>query len=225
MALCQVDKEYFYALLEYKKILEQKNSYLKNDKFQIDNNLIDVWNQKICNSAFIILQKRERFIKGLCDISKENHLEISSGKERLELCYKTNIKNEALTKDKIYKHLTNNIQKEVNSKVSIIGPHRDDLDFFINEKAAKDFASQGQQRSAVLSVKLAECELFKNLSGHYPMLLLDDIMSELDKHRQNYIINKIENIQVLITCCNRENIEGFKNGKTFFLKEGKLSLE
>ena len=102
------------------------------------------------------------------------------------------------------------------------GPHRDDIEFLINEKSAKHFASQGQQRSAILSMKLAECNIFKQRCGHYPSLLLDDIMSELDKGRQTYIIKNIHEIQLFITCCDEDNINGFENGKRFFVENGTI---
>ena len=109
------------------------------------------------------------------------------------------------------------------SGVTSVGPHRDDIEFKINGIRAKGFASQGQKRSIALSLKLAEAEVINKISGEYPVFLLDDVMSELDPERQNYVLNHIKGIQSFITCCDPSNVANLKNGKIINVKNGQVS--
>jgi len=221
MALCQTDIEYFGALEKYKKVLEQKNSFLKMSDGRADIDMLSIWNEQLASPAAYIINKRREFIEKLSSLAAVRQLDISGGMERLSLIYKPSIEG-GFDRDSILDMLAEKSRAESAAGMSLIGPHRDDMEICINDRAAKSFASQGQQRSAVLSIKLAECELFRETFGEYPALLLDDILSELDRSRQSYIIEAIRDRQIFLTCCDEESIEKIKNGRRFFVKDGAI---
>ncbi len=203
MDICagQLRKKYLKALTDYNRTLVQKNKLLKEEN---DDGMIDVWNEKLAEYGSIIMWFRSSLVSRIKEIIRPVFEEISEGKEEIKLKYlKTFEYDENLNIEGIKKEFLNALErakeKEKNEKMSIIGPHRDDLLFFINGKNAKIYGSQGQQKSIVLALKLVQAELFFQQTGEYPVLLLDDITSEFDMGRRKYLIEKLKGKQVVIT--------------------------
>lgn len=222
MELCQISNIYYYNLSQYYKILKQRNSLLK--KLVKDNSLKDtlfIWDNQLINFGCKIIQTRNLFIKKLNNISQKIHKEITDGKEQLELKYKPSV-----FVSEFKEKLEKNIEKDIFYATTSYGPHKDDMLFFINNINARDFGSQGQQRTASLSTKLAEIQLIEEEKGILPVLLLDDVLSELDKDRQKFLIKNIKNLQVIITCTGVEDVLKNLDGKCniFNVSNGKIII-
>ncbi len=223
--ICQLKKGYLSALSEYKRLNDQKSSILKSER--IDEVLLSVIEEKILELSVYISKVRFEYIQKIEKIAKEIQLEISGGKETLEMRYisngifinEENIKNLSDLSEKKMLELKNREQKY---KECIFGPHRDDKEFFINGKDLKLFGSQGQQKTAILVQKIAEEELFFEETGEYPILLLDDIMSELDLGRQDFVLNKINKGQIFVTSTDSEKFKTLKNGRFLKIEKGSL---
>lgn len=222
--LSSVYPVYFKYLINYYKVLKQKNILLKSRKN--NDSLISVWNEKLAEYAVIITGYREEIIKKINPYIKKYQMEISDEKEDIYLEYVCNIKDMKDDKEKLYKYLEENKDREKDAGISLIGPHRDDFNFIINGKNAKIYSSQGQQRTAVLSLKLSEADIINDIVNEYPVLLLDDITSELDEKRIEYLTSKIKDKQVIITCTKKEkNLSQNENVRIFKIEEGKKVRE
>ena len=220
MELCQINKVYYYNLAQYYKILKQRNTLLKKiQKNEYLKETLFAWDSQLINFGKKIIEIREDFILKINKISKKIHFEITGEKEDLEIKYKPNV----LIKE-FEEKLKKNIEKDILYATTSVGPHKDDILFFINDINARDFGSQGQQRTVSLSTKLAEINLIKEEKGNLPVLLLDDVLSELDKSRQKYLISNIKDIQVIITCTGVEDVIKNLNEKChiFNVKNGSI---
>ena len=216
MAICQLYPTYIEILRGYTKAVTQRNKILKDFK----NNssvlpLLDVFENEIALSGEKIIKYRLRYIEILKEFIPEIYKGISNGQENLEIEYISSNKSENLLTD-----LKNSRKEDMFTYKTSVGPHRDDLEFKINGISAKYFGSQGQKRSVALSLKLAEAEILKKNTGEYPICLLDDIMSELDPKRQNFILNHIKEMQTFLSCCDPETLKHLKEGKRFKIKNG-----
>ena len=214
LELCQLNNLYVHSLINYNKILIQKNKLLKEAGFIKDSDqMLDVYDEQLKKYGYEIFEFREKFIDELNPLINKIHSEISEGKESLKLEYE---KCE-------FKDLR---KEELKAKTSLSGPHRDDMAFYINDVDLRKYGSQGQQRTAALSLKFAEIELVKKIIGDYPVLLLDDVLSELDTNRQNKLLNVINNIQTIITCTGVDEFinNNFKIAKTMLVKNGNITL-
>ena len=196
MELCQLDNFYLYNLNHYNKIIYQRNKLLKD--IQINPSLkdtISIWDTQLVSYGSKIIERRKAFAEQLNEIIVRIHKKLSGDKEELRILY------EAGTSIKDFeKNLALNYEKDIRLKQTTVGPHRDDFSFYINGIDIRKFGSQGQQRTAALSLKLSEIELIKKITKDTPVLLLDDVLSELDSNRQNFLLNNIGNIQTIITC-------------------------
>ena len=218
MAICQLYPTYIEILRGYTKAVTQRNKILKDFK----NNssvlpLLDVFENEIALSGEKIIKYRLRYIEILKEFIPEIYKGISNGQENLEIEYISSNKSENLLTD-----LKNSRKEDMFTYKTSVGPHRDDLEFKINGISAKNFGSQGQKRSVALSLKLAEAEILKKTTGEYPICLLDDIMSELDPKRQNFILNHIKEMQTFLSCCDPETLKNLKEGKRFQIKSGEV---
>ncbi|SET72290.1 DNA replication and repair protein RecF [Natronincola peptidivorans] len=227
--ISQISPKYYYTLTQYNKILQQRNKLLKNYKGNKIN--IEIWNEQLTNQGASLMIYRRNFIKRIAILAKLMHRKITEGSESLEVQYESNVKvkdDEELKDIKVnfLKKLKELQDVEIRRGLTLVGPHRDDLIFKINGLEVKNFGSQGQQRTSVLSLKLAELELMKGEVGEYPILLLDDVMSELDAKRQNYLIHNLKNIQTFITTTNIEplNINNDKEYTLFEVVNGEISI-
>ena len=194
--LCQIDKVYLYDLTVYQKALLQRNKLLK--ELEMNPRLmqtLDVWDDQLMTYGEKIIVRREQFINEINEIIGEIHLSITGGKEKLKLVYHPNSNG-----DNYRKEFKSNRQRDLRFAQTHVGPHKDELEFYINGNEVRKFGSQGQQRTAVLSLKIAEIEIVKKVIHDQPVLLLDDVLSELDKERQTLLLNHIGDIQTFITC-------------------------
>ena len=218
--LCQLDKLYLSDLTKYNKILNQRNKLLKDIAYRPDlMETLSVWDMQLLETGKRIIKRRKIFIEELNDIIGQIHSNISGGKENLILKYEPNI-DEIFFEDELLKAK----QKDLKLCQTTVGPHRDDMMFSVNDIDIRKFGSQGQQRTSALSLKLAEIEIVKKSINNTPVLLLDDVLSELDSNRQNYLLNSISDIQTIITCTGLEEFvrNRFHINKVFQVIEGKV---
>lgn len=211
MELSQLDKLYLNDLSNYNRIINQRNKLLKDifDRKDLMDTL-DVWDMQLVHYGKKVIERRELFIEQMNDIIGDVHEKLTGGKERLKLIYEPGVKKELL-EDTLFK----NRERDMKMKSTSTGPHRDDICFMCGDLDIRKFGSQGQQRTSALSLKLSEIELVKQEVKDTPILLLDDVLSELDKHRQNYLLDSIRDVQTLITCT---GLDDFVN-KRFFINK------
>lgn len=227
-ALSQLRPNYEAALTEYGRILEQKNRILK-DRYE-NPALLDIlpeYNTRLCQVGALIISYRARFYEGLGREAKAYHELFSGGAEQFSLEYKTvsNIDDPfapvSRLEEKLREHLQSHYRAELESAQCLTGPHKDDFDVTLSGLSLKSFGSQGQVRTAAISLKLAQRKLMQTQSGEIPVLLLDDVLSELDPGRQDFVLNQITEGQVFITCCEPGRFT--KLGKTIQIQNGTLS--
>lgn len=226
--ISQTKPVYNYNINRYKKLLFQRNNLLRTGKFRKNiGDLLDVFDIQISKIGTSIIIERSQYIDLLSRYSKEIHGKITEGLEELILKYSTNIPilEDRKEMEKAYIDLMKkNIKRDIEYGSTEIGPHRDDILMYIDDREVKVFGSQGQQRTVVLSLILSQVELIKSDRGMYPVLLLDDVFSELDIDRRKYLSTLFCNIQTFITLTNSENlksIDGF-NRSIFYIEDGKL---
>lgn len=211
---------YLDNLNNYKKTLFQRNNYLKEEN--IDELLINVLDKQLSNYGYEVIKYRKEFIEKLQTYVEKIHSGITSGKEKIKLIYKPSIDPES--KEEFEKILKDDFYKDSKNAVTSRGPHRDDIEFLINKIDVRRYGSQGQQRTCALSVRLAELSLIEEETGESAILLLDDVMSELDLNRQEYLIKTLENNQIFITATELSNdiIARLKGVNIIFIKNGKV---
>ncbi len=203
MELCQLERLYVSSLAGYNKVLQQRNKLLKDLSFRPqDMGTLDVWDEQLITYGSALIRSREKFTQKLRDIIRPIHHKLSGGREEIEVGYEKNTEIDSFA-DRVQKSR----DRDLYLKSTECGPHRDDLSFLVNGIDIRKFGSQGQQRSAALSLKLAEIELVKEATGHIPVLLLDDVLSELDTGRQHYLLDSIGEIQTFITCTGLEEYQ------------------
>lgn len=226
--LCQIRPMYFNNISKYKKVLLQRNTFLKENSPKIS--LLEIWNHELAEYGSKIILQRAEFIKKLDKISSEIHKNITNGKEKLHIQYEANVpfmtnlvEQKSVFIDKINSHL----DKDLLRRSTSVGPHRDDLKININSIDIRKYGSQGQQRTAALSLKLAEIMLIKEETEEDCILLLDDVLSELDEERQNYLINSLSNVQLFITSAelSQKVKSTLPEGKTFYVDNGHVEEE
>lgn len=231
-AICSLKPRYYKATEDYGRILTQKNALLKDlHRYPSLADTLSVWNDRLASAGAYITYMRASYIRSLAAKCAENHLRISGGRESLALEYQffdENGETEPLLDLKTCKAALKDaidaaFEEELRAGVSLVGPHRDDINILLGGKQARLFASQGQQRSIVLSMKLAESELVHSDSGEMPVLLLDDILSELDRTRQSYILDQITDKQVILTTCERTRYKQFSGSFFFGVTEGAVT--
>jgi len=228
--ISQIKPKYKYLLKNYKKVITGRNNILKDITNNSNRDVLSIWNDYLIDIGSEIIFYRKEYIKNLKHYAALIYANISDNKENFELLYKCDIGNvDNLSKNEIKEifreKINKSIENEIFRKNSLYGPHKDDIIIKINDKDFKYFGSQGQQRSAVLAIKLAEIEIIKNEIGEYPILLLDDVLSELDNKRKNFLINYIKNIQTIITSTDDNDLKDLvKNNdkKIFHICEGNI---
>ena len=221
MELCQLDSFYLYNLNNYNKIVNNRNKLLK-DLFMNPGlkETLSIWDSQLLSYGSKIIERRSLFIEQLNQIIFDIHNRLSGGKEQIKIVYEKNVEI-----DNLEEKLRLNQDKDIYLKQTTVGPHRDDISFIVNDIDIRKFGSQGQQRTAALSLKLSEIELVKKSIKDTPVLLLDDVLSELDSNRQNYLLNSIGDIQTIITCTGLDEFVNnrFEINKVFKVKEGTVS--
>lgn len=227
-AICREKLQNAVILSKYNRVLVQRNSLLKDiyRRPSLEETL-SVWDEPLIMNGAMLIKKRMDYVEMLSQRAKNYHNGISKNSENLEINYVSSI--EAKISDstdeiaeKFRKKLEDNRKDDIRTGITNFGLHRDDIEILINGKNTRAFGSQGQQRSAVLSLKLAEASVLKERMGEEPVILLDDVLSELDSKRQDFLLNELKDCQVFITCCEKSNKEQLKEGKIFFLKNGEV---
>ena len=223
LELAQLDKLYLNDLSNYNRIINQRNKLLK-DIYNRDDLLptLEIWDMQLVEYGNKVMERREKFILQMNEIIAEVHGKLTGGKEHLSLIYEKSIGNMSLA-EAVFK----NRERDIRMKSTSTGPHRDDICFKADGLDIRKFGSQGQQRTAALSLKLSEIELVKYLIKDTPVLLLDDVLSELDKNRQNYLLDSISNIQTIITCTGVDEFVNrrFLVNKLFHVHNGHVNRE
>lgn len=222
IALSQMNRKYFYALSQYKKILTQRNNLLKNPEREIIFETLPVWDEQLATVALTVITARNEFIKQLKPLCEKAHFAITNEKEQLEISYEYKfLGSDDDIKGQLKQLLYERMEKDVELGYTTVGPHRDDIKIKINGLDARIYGSQGQQRTAALSLKIGELNLFNNRFGEYPLLILDDAMSELDTTRRKCLLSMLEGVQTIITCTDAEKLN-FDGGKTFKIESGAI---
>lgn len=218
LELCQLSKVYLMHLASYNRVLNQRNKLLKDLAFAPElMSTLEVWDEQLLSYGTQLIAAREEFVEQLNEIILDIHKNLTGKREKLELIYEPNVKREDFPA-----LLRKNRDKDIRFKLSSVGPHRDDLCVLVNGIDIRKFGSQGQQRTAALSLKLSEIYLVKRLIHDTPVLLLDDVLSELDSSRQNYLLGSIKEIQTLITCTGLDDFVShqFSINRVFRVYEG-----
>lgn len=223
LELCQLNKMYLYNLTNYNKVMKQRNALLKEVSYRPDvKDTLQIWDEQLVKYGIALMQEREKFIQDLNRMVYDIHKSLSGNREALMIRYEPSIPLE-----QFQKQLERNREIDIKTKMTSIGPHRDDIVFFVKDVDVRKYGSQGQQRTCALSLKLAEIELVKKVIKDMPVLLLDDVLSELDSHRQNYLLNNIHDIQTIISCTGLD--EFIKNrfciNKVFRVVDGTITSE
>ncbi len=196
MELCQLDKIYCSDYVNYNNVLNQRNSLLKQIYFKPDlRDTLDIWDEQLIDHGKRLIKSRREFVEMMNDIMRDIHLRLSGGKENVRIDYVMNTTEEGFANELRAKR-----DKDLKYQTTQVGPHRDDLAFFINDIDVKSYGSQGQQRTTALSLKLSEIRLVREMMRENPILLLDDVMSELDSNRREYLLDSIKDIQTIVTC-------------------------
>lgn len=218
--LCQLDKIYLSDLSNYNKILNQRNKLLKDMVYRPElSDTLPVWDMQLIDTGKKIIRRRKQFVKELNEIVHEIHYRISGGKEELFLSYEPSV-----SADMMEQEVERVRQRDLKMCQTSVGPHRDDLLFSIADVDIRKFGSQGQQRTSALSLKLSEIELVRKSIHDTPVLLLDDVLSELDSSRQNYLLNSICDTQTIITCTGLDEFirNRFEINKVFEVISGQV---
>ena len=224
VSLSQMSKNYFYALQRYNKILSQRNNLLKDPDKYIIRETLPIWDEQLSKQAAKIIKSRNEFLTELAPIAQEKHALLSDGKETLSMKTESGYYgSEEEMAYAMYQDLKTGLERDMRLGFTTIGPHRDDIKFTLNGDDVRVFGSQGQQRTVALSLKLAETETFNKRFGEYPILILDDVLSELDKKRQRKLVGAVEHLQTVFTATGMDS-QVFR-GRTYnrqVIENGKL---
>ena len=209
MMISQIDRGYFIALQQYKAGMDQRNAVIRNLRMNGAGNksLLSAFEETMAAPAAVIIRERRRIVSLLSDIAPDTYRRISDTDEAFRLAYHSSVKEENDIEETLCRLFRENREDDIRMGFTSVGPHRDDLNLSLNKNPMKQFASQGQIRTAALSMKLSQMKILRDLSGEEPVLLLDDVMSELDRRRRACLISGIEGFQTFITCADRDDVD------------------
>jgi DNA replication and repair protein RecF len=218
MELCQLDASYLHNLNQYNKTVENRNRLLR-DMYQFPDlqDTLSIWDDQLINYGRQIIESRRGFISDLNEIVGDIHSKLSGNREHLTILYEPNTE-----ADEFEEKLRRSRERDIHMKSTSVGPHRDDFSFMDRDTDLRRYGSQGQQRTCALSLKLSEIDLVKKVIGHRPVLMMDDVLSELDSGRQNYLLSTIGGIQTFITCTGLDEFVNnrFKIDQVFRIESG-----
>lgn len=229
-AICQIKPSYAESLSNYNKTLAQRNALLKDIPMHSELlDTLDIWDYRLAVLGASVTRMRINYVERLCESAKKYHMGISENMEDLEINYSCAVPEQYCDtgikiRDYLSEKIRNNRNEDLKDGYTSVGPHRDDIEILINGENVRAFGSQGQQRSCVLSMKIAEAELIKIATSQEPIVLLDDVLSELDSKRQEFLLNKIFDRQVFISCCEAASVERLNDGKLFEVKKGVVNV-
>ena len=227
-AISQQFPAYPRLLVDYNRILAQRNAFLKKSSTTAGfESMLEIWDENLSKTGARISCKRAAYVSRLVGKTSEIFDGISSGRDFIKLRYSCGFLNEASvgeTASELKKQLEAHRASDLAQGCTNYGPHRDDLNISVNDMAARSYASQGQKRSCVLALKLAEASLLEESAGERPIAVLDDVMSELDGLRQDYLLNHMDGWQVFISCCDPHTVNGLDKGRIISVEEGRLTV-
>ena len=219
-AICQLKPAYAGLLAEYNRVLKQRNSLLKDVLMESSLlDLLDILDEKLCAAGERMTTERKAYLEKLAPAARVIYAGLSSGREAVDFAYTE--KYEGSLKDALRAAR----REDILNRVTSVGPHRDDIEITLDGMPVRAFGSQGQKRSCAVALKLTEAEILKNETGEQPVIILDDVMSELDMSRRDFILNHIKNRQVFITCCEPDTVLRAVSGKRIEMKDGKIVAE
>lgn len=228
-AYCQLRPAYVKVLAGYLRALSQRNALLKSWRLNPDGDMLEVWDTRLAALGSQVIAARRQYLEWLSACAGPIYEGLSGGKEQLAIAYEPEKGYRGFSMEQLEQSLREQLCRQrpidIEAGYTTKGPHREDLQVQISGLSARTFGSQGQQRSAVLALKLGEATVLRQQTGEQPVVLLDDVMSELDVARQDYIINHIEGWQVFITCCDPSSVGRLMNGRKFHVKQGQLTQE
>lgn len=223
LSISQTSKEYASALLRYNRILDQRNNLLKERDVSLVLETLPVWDEQLARYAAVIVRRRKQFLALLSPLAEEAHAFLTDGAEQLSLGFdETYPDDEGEIAEKLLRGLSNSYERDLRLGFTTVGPHRDDVKIVIGGADARGYASQGQTRTAALALKLAEVEIFKQLAGEAPVLILDDVMSELDLSRRKKLLQKASRLQCILTCTHAERVLYGKTAYKIRIQGGKV---
>ena len=229
LSLCQLRPRYAEALAEYGRLYEHKTRILRDSEEHPQLlQMLPEFNERLCRVGAVLIGYRARFCASLAEYARQAHFECSGEKEELTLLYRTvkTVEDPFAPQEQICEalrgHQEAHLAAERASRLCLSGPHKDDVEVLINGRSARQYGSQGQVRTAALSLKLAEREIHRSAMGEYPVMLLDDVLSELDPRRQEYVLNRIRGGQVFITCCENDRLDTMLRGRVFHIRDGEV---
>ena len=225
IAISMIKPAYSVHLLKYNKIMDNRNALLRQIAAGgVPDSYLDPWDEELSREAAKLTQYRLSYVDNLARIAGEIHKEISGGRETLRLEYMQSSKSVAADEyeltESIFMALQKNRETDLRRLATGVGPHKDDLSIRIGDLSARIYGSRGQQRSSALALKLAEAYIVKEIGGEYPVILLDDVMSELDSSRQTYLLEYLKNWQVFLTCCDLSHFSKIRERKVFRIENG-----
>lgn len=225
VAIGQTKPRYYAVLQQYQKLLQQRNTLLKDIPLSASLlDTLDIWDDALAKAGALITKTRETFLERLLPVAAEFYAGISGGREEFSLCYQPSLDADGDRSADAMRHLLRiHRSEEIKTGMTSIGPHRDDVDFLLGGNAARLFGSQGQQRSIVLALKLAEAAVIEAVTGEVPVILLDDVMSELDDTRREYLLHRLEGRQIFVTACDARQVA--TAAKLFTVAAGSIVAE
>ncbi len=206
LSISQTSREYCTALLRYQKILDQRNNLLKNHDISLILETLPVWDEQLATYAARIVFRRRAFLKELSPLAQEAHYFLTDGAEKLELESDGREESEEEIQARLIREFDNSRERDLRLGFTTVGPHRDDVKIVIDGQDARGFSSQGQARTAALSMKLSEMKIFEKIAGEPPVLILDDVMSELDLPRRKKLLSRVKGVQCILTCTHAERV-------------------
>lgn len=223
LSISQTSRNYASALLRYNKILDQRNNLLKNKDISLVLDTLPVWDEQLAAYAAVIVCHRKEYLNRLSPLASEAHAYLTDGGETLTLGFDCAYpEDESAVREQILRALTASYDRDLRLGFTTVGPHRDDVKICIDGSEARGFASQGQARTAALSLKLAEVEIFKQIAGESPVLILDDVMSELDLPRRKKLLSRTAGVQCILTCTHAERVLYGKETHKIKIQGGKI---
>ncbi len=222
LSISQTSREYCTALLRYQKILDQRNNLLKNHDISMILETLPVWDEQMSLYASRLISRRRAFLRQLSPLAEEAHAFLTDGAERLTVGAEEREESEEQIRTRLLKEFDYSRERDLRLGFTTVGPHRDDVKIAIDGEEARGFASQGQARTAALSLKLAELKIFETLTGEPPVLILDDVMSELDLPRRKKLLSRIRDVQCILTCTHAERVLYGTDCKKIRIQGGKI---
>lgn len=226
-SICQIKPKYIHILNQYTRVVDQRNRLLKDISYEASLfDTLDIWDMRLCSFAAVLIKTRASFLERLKPYAREIYAGISREKEELDFSYVSTLGGDPHAEiSEIEKELLGRLQanrgEDIKARITNLGPHRDDIEIMLDGKSARAYGSQGQQRSCVLSLKMAECELIRETIGEYPVVLLDDVMSELDVSRRDYLLNNLRDRQLIMTCCDKAYFKTLGRGAGIKIQDGR----